>query len=295
LHIFQKLADAEAQVHAVPSENVHFHEVGATDSILDIVGAAVGLDYFAIEQVYCGALPYSSGQVNSQHGAIPLPAPATLALLTQARAALRPVEVTAELVTPTGAAIVAAFARFEQPAMRLAAAGSGAGQKELPWPNILRVLMGESSAPAENENAQHSVLETHIDDMNPQFYGALMDSLFAAGALDVAYVPIYMKKNRPGTRVTVIAPLAEQARLAGLLLRESTTFGVRAYPVQRYEANRDFITLQLPLGSIRLKRKWLDSVLVQSVPEYEDCRRLAEQHNLPLQDIYNLIRENLAN
>jgi uncharacterized protein (TIGR00299 family) protein len=290
LLIFEKLAEAEGQVHGVPADKVHFHEVGATDSILDIVGAAVGLEYFDIEQVYCAALPWSSGRVMTQHGEMPLPAPATQALLTMAGAPVRPLECGMELVTPTGAAIVAAFARFEQPTMRLIASGSGAGRRELPWANIMRLIIGEAD---QVRQTTHTILETHIDDMNPELYGALMERLFAAGALDVAYTPIFMKKNRPATCVTVVVQAADEDRLANLILTESTTFGVRAYPVQRYEAERDFIVVNISLGDVRVKRKWLDGKVIQSVPEYEECRRLADEHCLPVQAVFQMVMEKL--
>ena len=259
LKIFEILAIAEGQVHGVDPEKVHFHEVGATDSILDIVGISTALHYFQINEVYSSSLPWCEGIVETQHGSMPIPAPATMALLTACKAKMRPFAAQVELITPTGAAFLAAFAKFEKPAMTLERQGNGAGTKETPWPNIARVMIGEGG-PETNE--EHVVIETHIDDMNPEWYGHLMERCFTAGALDVAYEPIFMKKNRPATKITIIARRTHEAALANILLQESTTFGVRVYPVQRYEAQRDFIDVITDWGTVRVKRKWLDGTVI---------------------------------
>lgn len=290
LSIFETLAKAEGKIHGVDPDHVHFHEVGATDSILDIVGISVALEYFQIDEVYCSSLPWCEGSVSTQHGEMPLPAPATLALLTECSAPMRPFSATIELITPTGAAFLATFAKFEKPGMRLQQQGSGAGSKDLPWPNILRVIIGEK---LEENHSQHVVIETHIDDMNPEWYGYLMEHCFAAGALDVAYQPIFMKKNRPATRITIIANRDQEAQLANLLLQETTTFGVRVYPVNRYEAQRDFISVKTKWGSVRVKRKWLEGKVVQSVPEYEDCRRIAQEHQIALPEVIQTVMQTL--
>ncbi|HSM24503.1 MAG TPA: nickel pincer cofactor biosynthesis protein LarC [Anaerolineaceae bacterium] len=290
LSMFETLAKAEGKIHGVEPEKVHFHEVGATDSILDIVGISVALEYFQIDEVYCSSLPWSEGSVTTQHGEMPLPAPATLALLTECKAPMRPFSATMELVTPTGAAFLAAFAKFEKPAMRLEQQGSGAGSKELPWPNILRVIIGESMP---NSNNEHVVIETNIDDMNPEWYGHLMERCFAVGALDVAYEQIFMKKNRPATRITIIANRNQEAQLAELLLQETTTFGVRVYPVSRYEAQRDFINVRTEWGEVRVKRKWWQGKVIQCVPEYEDCRRIAQDHQIPIPEVLQKVMQAL--
>jgi len=282
LKIFELLAKAEGSVHGVDPDEVHFHEVGATDSILDIVGICIALDYFQIEEVFCSGLPWCEGTVNTQHGLMPIPAPATMLLLNESQAKMRPFTADVELITPTGAAFLAAFARYEKPEMKLEKLGCGSGRKDLPWPNILRVMIGEQT---KDTNYEHIVIETHIDDMNPEWFGHLMDRCFASGALDVTYAPIYMKKNRPATLVTIVATRDHETEFANLLLRESTTFGVRVTPVKRYESERDIIKVNTEWGDVRVKRKWMDGKVIQWSPEYEDCRRIANDHVIPLSQV----------
>ncbi len=281
LRIFQKLAEAEASMHGVPIAEVHFHEVGAADSILDIVGAAVALHYFDVTEVYSSALPLGSGQVRSRHGLLPLPGPATLELLRSAQAPLVPTPATKELVTPTGAAILATLATFAQPAMTLQRVGTGAGQRDLEWPNVLRVLLGDPGAGTDT----HVEIETNIDDMNPQLFGAVMNKLFAGGALDVFFTPIYMKKNRPGTRITVIGRQADEELLCQILLRETTTLGVRVKGVRRHEAGREMRRVMTRWGEALVKVKLLDGVAVQATPEYDNCVALAEAANVPVAQV----------
>jgi pyridinium-3,5-bisthiocarboxylic acid mononucleotide nickel chelatase len=281
--IFNLLAEAEARVHGEPIEHIHFHEVGALDSIIDVTGAVIGLDALGIERLYASALPYGSGVINSQHGLLPLPAPATLEVLRLAQAPLSPSPAQSELVTPTGAAILAALATFEQPSLILTGLGVGAGKRELPWPNIIRLMLGETPGDGNSEIIQ---IETNIDDMNPQIFGHVMERLFAAGALDVYMTPIYMKKNRPATLLGVIARRRDEASLAGLILRETTTLGLRVHPIQRYEAQREFSQVHTPYGDLKVKRKIINGQIVQSVPEYDDCVRLANQNGVSLAEIY---------
>lgn len=276
LAIFSRLAAAEGRVHGVPAEEVHFHEVGAVDSIVDIVGAAVGLHHLGIERLYASALPMGSGTVQSQHGLLPLPAPATLELLAEAHAPTVPSTARVELVTPTGAAILAALATFEQPAMTVTARGVGAGQRDLPWSNILRLNVGEGVG----DGGGHVALETNIDDMNPQLFAPVMERLFAAGALDVYFAPIYMKKNRPATLLGVIARAQDEAALARLLLEETSTLGVRVHPVSRYEAGRETRVVETEFGLLKVKLKLLDDRVLQAVPEYEDCLRAAQERGV---------------
>jgi hypothetical protein len=280
--IFQRLAEAEAQVHGVPVDEVHFHEVGAVDSILDTVGAAIGLEYLGIQRLYASPLPLGSGTVNTQHGLLPVPAPATLRLLTAARAPVVPSQAQVELVTPTGAAILAALATFQQPAMTLTGLGMGAGRRELPWPNVLRIMLGESEA----ASLPMVVIETNIDDSSAQALGHVMGRLFSAGALDVYFTPIYMKKNRPATMLSVIARKSDEAALARLILEETTTFGMRVQPIYRYEAERSFRSVQTEYGEVPLKLKILDGKVMQAAPEYDVCARLAIEHNVPLAKVY---------
>jgi pyridinium-3,5-bisthiocarboxylic acid mononucleotide nickel chelatase len=270
-------------VHGTTVEEIHFHEVGAVDSIIDIVGAAIGLDYFGIERLYASALPMGSGQVNSQHGILPLPAPATLRLLEMAQAKVVATPAQVELVTPTGAAILATLATFEQPSMIIRKTGTGAGQRNLPWPNIFRLIIGETD---EAVNLPMVVIETNIDDMSPQVFGNVMGRLFTAGALDVYFTAIQMKKNRPGTMMSVIARRADETALAQLILRETSTFGMRVHPISRYEAERAVQHVQTDYGEVAVKVKILDNVKIQAAPEYEDCARLAAQINIPVIQVY---------
>lgn len=294
--IFATLAQAEAQVHGTTVEDVHFHEVGAVDSIVDIVGAALGLFFLGIERVYCSPLSDGRGFTRSQHGIIPIPAPATLAILAAANAPLREAPTDRELVTPTGAAIVAALADFSQPTMRLNAVGYGFGRRELPWPNALRLWLGEmddapslaTSEQPTNGIAQDEVilLETNIDDMNPQFYAPLLDRLFAAGALDAWLTPIIMKKGRPAILVGVLATPAQADTLSDLLIAETTTLGVRRTPATRHKAGRSFATVTTPWGEISVKLKHWRGRVIAAVPEYDDCATLARSTDLPIATIH---------
>jgi pyridinium-3,5-bisthiocarboxylic acid mononucleotide nickel chelatase len=283
LAVFQRLAEAEAQVHGAAVEEVHFHEVGAVDSIIDTVGAALALEFLGIERVYASALPMGSGQVQSQHGILPLPAPATLELLRQAHARVAPSSAQVELVTPTGAAILATLATFEQPSMTITGLGVGAGRLDLPWPNVLRVVIGEVEAPASSPMVQ---IETNIDDMNPQLFGHLMNHLLSAGALDVYFTPIQMKKNRPATMLGVIARREDETSLARLILEETSTLGMRVIPVYRFEAERRIQTVHTEYGEVPLKLKIMDGKVIQASPEYEVCLRLAEEQQVPLIQVY---------
>ena len=282
--IFQALAEAEAKVHGTTIEAVHFHEVGALDSIIDIVGAAIGLEYFEIEQLYASALPVGNGQIKTDHGLIPLPAPATLELMRKGKMTIVPSSATKELVTPTGAAILAAFAISRQPTMRIDNIGIGAGKRDLPWPNILRLIIGEGELG--NISAEMVMLETNIDDMNPQLFAPVQTRLFKAGALDVFFSSIFMKKNRPATMVSVIARKKDEAVLARMLLRETNTFGVRVSPIMRYEADRQFAQVSTRYGDIQVKVKILDGKPIMAMPEYEDCLKRAEETCAPVIDVY---------
>lgn len=284
LKIFHKLAEAEAKVHGTSIDEVHFHEVGAVDSILDIVGAAVGLDYFGVDAVYASALPLGSGQVKTAHGILPIPAPATAELIRMAQAPVVSSTATVELVTPTGAAILAALAEFRQPAMRVTVTGTGAGRREMPWPNVLRVMLGTFDDAWET----HIEIETNIDDMNPQVYGNVMARLFDAGALDVYTTPIMMKKNRPATKLSVIARKSDENRLCDLLLRETSTLGVRVTAFHRHEVMREFRDVEIPYGTVPVKLKILEGIVVQATPEFDVCARLAEEHGVP---VLQVIRE----
>lgn len=281
--VFRLLGEAEARVHGTSLEHVHFHEVGALDSIADIVGAAVGLEYLEIDRLYSSPLPFSGGQVNTQHGLLPVPAPATLEILTRAHAVLTPSSAQVELVTPTGAAILAALATFERPNLVATGVGVGAGKRDLPWPNIFRLILGESTVESQYPLV---LLETNIDDMNPQMFGSVMSRLFSAGALDVYLTPIYMKKNRPGTLLGVVGRREDEQILAHLVLSETSTLGLRVQPVYRYTAQREFRTVSTSFGEVPVKLKILDGRPIQAMPEYDACARLAEEKGVSLLSVY---------
>jgi len=284
--VFQKLAEAEAHVHGVPVEAIHFHEVGAVDALVDIVGAVIGLHELGIERVYCSPLPLTAGQVQTAHGLLPVPAPATLELLRRVGTPWTPRAAEGELVTPTAAAILATHARFETPAMVIHKVGYGFGRKQLPWANCLRLCLGEPVQAEGIENDEVAVIETNLDNLSGEILGGLMERLFQAGALDVTYTPMQMKKNRPATQVRVIAPLDLTDYLSLLLLRETTTLGVRVSRWRRLKAERRQEVVETPLGRVRVKLKLLAERVVSVAPEYEDCNQLAETTSLPLREVY---------
>ena len=286
--IFTRLAEAEAKVHQVPVEQVHFHEVGAVDSIVDIVGAAIGFELLGIDEFACSALDVGAGQVKTAHGLLPVPAPATAELLKGAP--LCTSGIARELVTPTGAAIATTLAtRYaEIPEMTLKAIGYGAGSAEFQEKaNVLRILIGETavSHPGEYWDAPVTVIETNIDDMSPQIYGYFVERALEAGALDVFSSPVQMKKNRPGMLVTILSEPHNVSRLIDLVFRETTTIGVRTHDVRRRTLARESVTLETPFGEVRMKISRMHGSVLNATPEYEDCRRIAEQKNIPLKDV----------
>jgi hypothetical protein len=287
--VFRRLGEVEAGIHGIPVSEVHFHEVGAVDSIIDIVGAMFICDALGIERFYCSPLPTGSGTVSTAHGILPSPAPATLQLLAAAGAPLvqapDPSVTPGELVTPTGAALVTAFSTFSRPDMKVERVGYGAGNKDFAtWPNIMRIWTGEASA----EGGEMVLLETNIDDMNPQIYGYLMEKLLEERAADVWFVPIQMKKNRPAVMLSVLGPAGLEARLTEIIMRETSTLGIRSRRVSRHTAQREVIEIETSLGHARAKIKRYAGFLAVT-PEYEDCRRIARERNLPLQEVSRLI------
>ena len=295
LRIFQRLAEAEAGIHGCEVEAVHFHEVGATDAIVDIVGAVLGLDYLEVAEIIASRLPLGTGFVDCRHGRIPVPAPASLALLKDVPVFGTDIE--AELVTPTGAAIITSMAEGfgAQPAMRMLQCGYGAGQRELkPGPNLLRVILGHRNAETDDladglEQDQVSVLETAIDDMSPEMTGYCVEQLFEDGALDVALYPIFMKKNRPATLLQVICRPVLKEKLIHRLLTETTTLGVRHHQTDRCILARKETTVNTSFGEIAVKRVRLPDGGFRIAPEYEACRRIALENQLPLQTVYATI------
>jgi uncharacterized protein (TIGR00299 family) protein len=284
--VFTRLGSAEAKVHGTTIDKIHFHEVGALDAIVDIVGAVAGVHDLGIEKLYASPLPASPGWVNIAHGQVQLPAPATLEILAAAGAPTRPGPGPGEHVTPTGAALVAELATFGQPAIRLKKIGLGAGQRNTPWPNIARLWIGEADGSDEASAPALVQLETNIDDMNPQLYPNVMEQLFAAGAADVWIAPVQMKKGRPGTVLSVLAKKALEREMADILLRQTTTLGVRIHDVRRHEARREIRPVQTAHGTVPVKLKWCGDDLVGATPEYEDCKRLSAATGVPLQQVY---------
>jgi pyridinium-3,5-bisthiocarboxylic acid mononucleotide nickel chelatase len=287
--IFQKLGEAEARVHDVPIEKIHFHEVGAVDAIVDIVGACVGFHAFGIERFACSPLNIGGGTVKMAHGTLPVPAPATTNLLTGKPTYSNGVQ--RELVTPTGAAIVATICNSfgPQPAMSVSAIGYGAGTTELEGqPNVLRIMIGEA---AENVvpgfDQEIGVIEANLDDMNPQIYGYFLEKALAAGALDVFTTPVQMKKNRPGTLLTVLCQPEDENALMSLIFAETTTFGVRSYRARRRTLPRESVKVKTSFGEVRIKLSRVNGRLLHVAPEYDDCRRLAVEKNVPLQQVIN--------
>ena len=294
LSIFHCLAKAEAMVHGTGVEEVHFHELGAIDAIIDITGAAIALDALGIVELYASPLPLSSGYVQTAHGVLPVPAPATLEILRQLPAPWKPSPAEGEMVTPTGAAILATQAKFQTPAMFIQHVGYGFGQKQFSWPNCLRVCLGKAGNAYPNselaDNDWVAVIESNIDNMTGELLGGLMDKLLAAGALDVNYTPIQMKKNRPAVMLTIICRVEESNTLSELLLSESSTLGARISQVQRIKAQRTLERLETPIGPLSIKVKRLGKRVISATPEYEDCQRIALQRGMPLEDVYEIAR-----
>ena len=290
LAVFERLADAEARVHGVPPDDVHFHEVGALDSILDIAGVIFCLEYLGIEKIYSSPLPLGRGFVKTQHGTIPLPAPATSILLSGAAVYGLPVE--REFVTPTGAAILATLAQSYGPIPPMALISTGYGVGADPAgdpPNLLRVMMGEEKVVLPVRDLL--VMETNIDDMNPEFYNYVSGKLFALGALDVSLVPVQMKKNRPGVLLRALVEPALEAAAAGIILSETTTLGVRVIEVRRIELPREEKMVSTVFGPCKVKRALLPGGGERLIPEYEECRRIAEKTGTPIPDVYRRILE----
>ncbi len=295
MNIFEKLARAEAAIHGCSPEDVHFHELGGVDAIVDIVGTALGLEKLEIKKVTASKLPLGSGFVNCQHGKLPVPAPATIEILKEVP--VYGTETTSELVTPTGAAIIASLAESfgPLPEMQLQKVGYGAGQRELQdRPNLLRVITGipaglKSDLKESLQSDQIIILETCIDDMNPELFGFLMERLFEDGALDAYWIPVYMKKNRPGTLVQVLCKEDRKDILIRRLLTETTSLGVRYYHANRQLLARDELIITTSLGEIRVKRIKDPEGNTRLLPEYEVCRAIALQKEIPLRVVYDTI------
>lgn len=285
--IFTKLGEAEAAVHDVPIDKIHFHEVGAVDSIVDVVGVCIGFFELGIETFICSPLNVGGGTAKTAHGILPVPAPATARLLmgkpTYSNGTQK------ELVTPTGAAIVSTVCRVfgPQPAMRVSAIGYGAGNADIEIrPNVLRIMLGDVVDSAiEGHCGTIRVLEANIDDMNPQIFGYLLEKALAAGALDVFSAPIQMKKSRPGMLVSILCNPEDESKFQAMLFAETTTLGVRSHLVERYALPREHVTVSTRFGDVRVKVSRTHGRIQHASPEFDDCRKLAEENNVPLQEV----------
>ncbi len=282
--IFLKIAEAEAKVHNQPIEKVHFHEIGAVDTIIDVVGALMGLRLLGIEKVFASKLNVGGGFVTFSHGTFPVPAPATAEILKGVP--IYSVDVSGELVTPTGAAIISTIAeKFgPMPAMAAERVGYGAGSRDLPQPNLLRVFVGTMDESSPNVD-QVSVIETSIDDMNPQLYEHVFEKLFAAGALEVFLSNIVMKKSRPGVKLTVLMRPQDQDRMIKIIFDESTTIGLRIRQESRKILHREIKEVETKFGKVKFKFSSLDGEIINSVPEFEDCKKIAQKLNVPLKQV----------
>ena len=299
--VFDRLAEAEATVHNMSKANVHLHEVSGIDSIVDIVGSVIGLAHLDVDAVYASPLSLGRGFVRCAHGLMPVPVPGTMELLKGVP--IHQTDIPKELVTPTGAALITTLSQEfgVMPHMRLDRVGYGAGTRDLEQrPNLLRLCLGEKISSSSSQTTHHhaetdsvDIIETNVDDMSPEITGYVTSQLFEHGALDVFLIPIFMKKNRPATQITVLCPTALRDKLIELLLTETTTFGVRLSSANRVKLRRDFTQVETQWGTIQAKRGYLNGTLIKTIPEYEDCKRLAVQNNVPLRQIYAEALSNL--
>lgn len=288
LAVFRCLAQAEAKIHGTSVEKVHFHEVGAVDAIVDVTGTCLALEMLGVGEIYASPVGVGQGSAKAAHGVMPLPPPATLEILRGAPLHFTGVET--ELATPTGAALLKTLAKFSPPPpeLTLTAAGYGAGSKSIPQlPNVLRALLLESGPALETDRAL--LLETNIDDMNPEIYPHVINRLLEAGAMDACLIPVIMKKGRPGVVLSVLAPENRRAEMLDVIYRETSTLGVRVQVVERFKLPRSEIVIDTELGPLRGKEaRWKDTVRI--TPEFEDCRRVAEERGIPLQEVYAAFR-----
>ncbi len=298
LKIFGRLAEAEARVHNMPVERIHFHEVGAVDAIVDVVGACIGFELLGVERFASSALHVGSGMVEMEHGRFPIPPPAVAELLRGAP--VYSTDVKGELVTPTGAAIVATVCESfgPMPRMRVEATGYGAGTREYEkFPNVLRVIIGEAESPGEGARAEGSgadeellMIETNVDDVSPQVLGHVLELALARGALDCYLTPVQMKKNRPGVLVSILCRPVEREALTGLLFEETPTLGVRTYAVSRRALERESVTVETEFGTIAVKVARREGRVLGATPEFEECRAAALAHGVPLRDVQEAAR-----
>ena len=290
--IFKRIAEAEGKIHGVSPDEVHFHEIGAVDSIIDIAGAVIGLDLLGIEKVYCSKINTGSGFADSMHGKIPVPAPAAVELLRGIPVFDSGIKF--EITTPTGAGIIAELcSNFGNlPDMNISSTGYGAGSKELESPNLLRIITGKIETESIMEKV--SVLETNIDDLNPQIYEHAMSKLLSAGALDVFIIPCIMKKSRPGSILKVICETGTEKKFADIIVCETTTSGIRISHENRYRYNRRFEKVETPFGPINVKIIYIGDEILTATPEFDECSKAALKHDIPVKKIIETVIKKLS-
>ena len=288
LSIFHRLANAEARVHGSDPYNIHFHEVGAIDSLIDIIGSAICIDALKPDRVFCSPIQVGGGFVQCEHGLLPVPTPATLELL--ANAPIRTGKTAFETTTPTGAAILSAVVdKFaDEFAFTVEKSGYGLGTRELDFPNALRICLGNQTD-TQMTVEQMTMIECNIDDMNPEFYSHILDTLLCNGARDAFITPLVMKKNRPGVELSVLCTPADAGHISRILFRETTTLGTRQYTIDRTALQRETINVNTPYGTVKVKIAMLDGRPLKSKAEYEDCARIAREHNIALREVYEQV------
>ena len=281
--IFYRLGKAESKIHGVSINKIHFHEVGAVDAIIDIVGAVIGIKKLKIEKIYSSSLNVGKGFIKSEHGLLPIPAPATAELLKGIPVYNNKIE--KELVTPTGAAIITTLADGfdDMPEIKIENIGYGAGTFDLEQPNVLRIFLGKIE---DNKIDIINIIETNIDDMSPEYYDAIMEKLFENNALDVYLTNILMKKNRPTVKLTVLSEVKDTENLSRIILEETSTFGVRIYKANRKKIEREFRKIKTKYGIVKIKLGKLNGKIIKKYPEYEDCKRIAKREKIPIRKVY---------
>ena len=291
--VFRRMADAESAVHGTPINETHLHELGTVDTLVDVVGGVVGLELLGVERLYCSPFPSGSGVVKTDHGIMPVPAPATAALFAMARAPVVPppgnAPDTGEMVTPTGAAILTTLATFQQPSLNVERIGYGLGTRESAYyPNAIALWLGEETGAVYSTDMR--LLETNLDDMTGEMLGYVQEKLFDLGARDVWFTSIQMKKNRPATMLSAIVHSDLESNAINLVMKETSTLGVRVRQLERYEAERQNVDIETTYGTVSVKVKRLEGTTVSVAPEYEDAKRIASEENLPLQEVYRAIQ-----
>jgi uncharacterized protein (TIGR00299 family) protein len=290
--VVERLGRAEAGIHGVPLQEVHFHEVGAVDTIVDIVGFVAGLELLGVELLCASAIPLGSGTIKVAHGRLPVPVPATLAVLAEANAPTVSHPAQTEIVTPTGAALLSELAEFYRPTMCVERVGYGFGSKQFPWANGLRIWLGTLATEHGYQHDRVVKIECNLDDVTGEVLGYTMERLFDEGALDVWFTPVQMKKNRPGILLSLLSPVDKVDDLSLILMRETSTLGVRLYPpAHRLKADRRIREVETPWGVVRVKEKWLGDKRLAASPEYEDCAQLARASGEPIASIMEAARQ----